>query len=77
MTGNIRVFTQSSIRIEGSCGVIYLDPLHIPEEFHDAAFILITHNHGDHFNLDSLKTIALYLLSRFGIANLLPAFSVP
>lgn len=58
MTGNIRVFTQSSIRIEGSCGVIYLDPLHIPEEFHDAAFILITHNHGDHFSEEDIKKAA-------------------
>lgn len=58
MTDQIRVFTQSSIQIKSSAGIIYLDPLEIPGEPHDADFILVTHNHGDHFSPKDIEKIA-------------------
>ena len=58
MLDNVKVFTQSSIRIQSEVGNIYLDPLQIPEAFHDADHILITHNHGDHFSPEDIEKIA-------------------
>lgn len=51
----INVFAQNSIVLRG-ISVLYFDPFHIPEDFHDADFVLITHPHWDHFSLvDLLK----------------------
>ena len=58
MIDNIEVFTQSSIRIKSSQGTIYLDPFQIKTEPHDADYILITHDHYDHFSVDDIKKIA-------------------
>ncbi|MBQ3798277.1 MAG: MBL fold metallo-hydrolase [Butyrivibrio sp.] len=58
MLDNIEVFTQSSIRIKSSQGTIYLDPFQIKTESHDADYILITHDHYDHFSVDDIKKIA-------------------
>ena len=55
---NIKVNTQSSIRIESGCGVIYADPLGIDGEPHDADIILITHDHYDHFSVDDIARVA-------------------
>ena len=55
-TENISVNTQSSIRIGGSA-VLYFDPFQIREETHDADIILITHDHYDHFDPDSIRKI--------------------
>ena len=55
-TANISVNTQSSIRIGGSA-VLYFDPFQIREETHDADIILITHDHYDHFDPDSIRKI--------------------
>ena len=55
-TANISVNTQSSIRISGSA-VLYFDPFQIREETHDADIILITHDHYDHFDPDSIRRI--------------------
>jgi len=49
------VFCHSSILLKGS-KKIYIDPFNIPNSFHDADFIFITHSHWDHFSLiDILK----------------------
>ena len=58
MTEHIRVNTQSSIRIQSDIGAIYLDPFQIAEETHDADYILITHNHGDHFSPGDIEKIS-------------------
>lgn len=50
---NVRVFTQSCIRITGAGGsapVVYLDPFRMTEEPHDADYVLITHAHYDHYS---------------------------
>ena len=44
--------------ISTSVGVIYVDPLEIPDERHDADYILITHDHYDHFSPEDIRKIA-------------------
>ena len=56
MQEKITINTQSSIRIESE-KVIYFDPFKIEKETHDADFVFITHDHYDHFELDSLKKV--------------------
>lgn len=58
MLENIRVNTQSSIRIAAPEGIVYLDPLEIGDAPHDADVVLITHNHGDHFSPSDIRKIA-------------------
>ncbi|XME04022.1 MBL fold metallo-hydrolase [Lachnospiraceae bacterium C1.1] len=48
-TDNIEVFGQNSIRITAGDKKIYIDPFEMMEEPKDADFILITHDHYDHF----------------------------
>ncbi len=55
MTENIVVYKQNSIRIETEKGVVYIDPFEMEEEKHDAAYILITHDHYDHFSPESIR----------------------
>lgn len=57
MTENIRVFTQSSIRIEAEDKIFYVDPFQIPEAFQDADFIFLTHDHYDHFSPEDLTKV--------------------
>ncbi len=58
MTGNITVNENNSIRIATDQGVIYVDPFNLKEKAHDAAFILITHDHYDHFSPEDIKKAA-------------------
>lgn len=58
MVEKIQVLTHSSIRIESRLGVIYADPFEIAEESHDAAYILVTHEHHDHFSPEDIRKIA-------------------
>ena len=55
---NITVNTQNSIRISSKAMVIYIDPLEIRDEKHDADIILITHDHYDHFSPEDIKKVA-------------------
>ena len=52
----INVFTQAAIKIESTKN-IYFDPYQIKEEYHDADYIFITHDHYDHYDEESLKKI--------------------
>ena len=58
MIENIEVNTQNSIRIASRVGVIYVDPLEIPDDRHDADYILITHDHYDHFSPEDIRKVA-------------------
>jgi len=58
MIDNIEVNTQNSIRIASRVGVIYVDPLEIPDERHDSDYILITHDHYDHFSPEDIRKVA-------------------
>ena len=53
---NIEVFTQSAIKLAGNI-IIYFDPYQIKEEYHDADYIFITHDHYDHFDINSIQKI--------------------
>jgi L-ascorbate metabolism protein UlaG (beta-lactamase superfamily) len=57
MLDKIDVFTHSSIRVRSSLGAIYLDPFHMREEPHDAAYVLITHQHYDHFSPEDIRKV--------------------
>lgn len=58
MTENITVFTQNSIRITDRDRQIYIDPFQMSEEPQDADYILITHDHYDHFSPEDIKKVA-------------------
>jgi len=58
MTENITVFKHNSIKISTEFGAVYIDPFQIDEESHDAAFILITHDHYDHFSSKDIRKVA-------------------
>ncbi|MBR3573846.1 MAG: MBL fold metallo-hydrolase [Lachnospiraceae bacterium] len=58
MTGNIEVFKQNSIRIRSRVGVIYTDPFQMKEELKDADFVLITHDHYDHFSPEDIGKVS-------------------
>ena len=58
MVENIEVNTQNSIRIKSGSGTIYIDPLEIVEDKHDADFIMITHDHYDHFSPEDIRKVA-------------------
>ena len=52
----IKLNAQSSIKIT-SDKIIYFDPYLINEETHDADYIFITHEHYDHFDIDSINKV--------------------
>ncbi len=58
MTENIEVFKQNSIRISTGVGAVYIDPFQMDAEPRDAAFILITHDHYDHFSPEDIAKVA-------------------
>ena len=58
---NVRVYTQSAIRIEGARGTVaYLDPFALTdaEAAHDANYVLITHAHYDHLSSEDYARVA-------------------
>lgn len=55
---NIEVFTQSSIQITGGGRRIYIDPFQMKEAPKDADFILITHDHYDHFSPKDIEKVS-------------------
>ena len=58
MTENIRVFRHNSIRIESEKGMIYVDPFKMDDAPADAAYVLITHDHYDHFSPEDIEKTA-------------------
>ncbi len=58
MTNQITVFIHSSIRIHSDSGNIYIDPFNISESYHDADYILITHDHYDHFSPEDIEKVS-------------------
>ena len=58
---NVRVFTQSAIRIEGAGGTVaYFDPFSLAaaEAAHHADYVLITHAHYDHLSPEDYARVA-------------------
>ena len=58
MTEKIEVFTQNSIRIRSDVGTIYIDPFQMTKSPADADFILVTHDHHDHFSPEDIEKVA-------------------
>lgn len=58
MVENIEVFTQNSIRIKKGDRTIYIDPFQMKADAHDADYILITHDHYDHFSPEDIGKVA-------------------
>ena len=58
MIEKIEVFTQNSIRIKKDDRTIYVDPFQMKAEAHDADYILITHDHYDHFSPEDIGKVA-------------------
>lgn len=52
----IKVFTQAAIKLIAE-EVIYCDPFKIEKEYNDADYIFITHDHYDHFDVESIKKV--------------------
>ena len=52
----IEVFGQAAIKLSGE-KIIYFDPYNISEEFHDADYIFITHDHYDHYDEKSINNV--------------------
>ena len=58
MAVSIQVIVHSCIRIESAQGIAYFDPFQIDKASHDADYILVTHDHYDHFSPDDIAKIA-------------------
>lgn len=58
MALNITVYTQSCIRISCDEGVVYFDPFRMKEAPHDADYILVTHDHFDHFSPEDIDKVS-------------------
>lgn len=58
MVAQIEVFTQNSIRITTGERKIYADPFKMSGSPKDADFILITHDHYDHFSPEDIQKVA-------------------
>lgn len=56
MKNKITINCQSSIKITDD-KIIYFDPYKINNEYHDADLIFITHDHYDHYDIESIKNI--------------------
>lgn len=56
MKDKITINCHSSIKIAGE-KIIYIDPYQIKEKTQDADFILITHEHYDHYDVESIKKV--------------------
>lgn len=53
---NINVFINAAIKIEDE-KTIYCDPYKIDSPYHDADYIFITHDHYDHYDEESIKSV--------------------
>lgn len=58
MTENIVVFGHNSVGIKSELGMIYVDPFKMKESPADASFILVTHEHYDHFSPEDIEKVA-------------------
>ncbi|MBQ7148028.1 MAG: MBL fold metallo-hydrolase, partial [Pseudobutyrivibrio sp.] len=58
MTEKIKVFKHNSICIDVGDRAVYVDPFEMDETPRDAAFILVTHDHYDHFSPEAIEKVA-------------------
>lgn len=76
-TVTVHPVAHASFVMETPSGVIYVDPVGEPDSYADfpsADLILITHEHGDHFNPDTLKALKgeAHLITNPAVSEKLP-----
>lgn len=54
---HISVITHSAIRLSGE-KTVYIDPFHLPRDFKDGDYILVTHEHHDHLSPEDIAKLA-------------------
>ena len=52
----IEVLGHASVKLTGD-KVVYFDPYNVKEKYHDADYIFITHDHYDHYDLESIINV--------------------
>lgn len=57
MIYGIEVLCHSAIRIKKDNIIIYIDPYNIKENYNDADYIFITHEHYDHFSPEDIEKV--------------------
>ena len=57
MLKGIECLGHSTIKINKSDKIIYIDPYNIKDSLNDADYIFITHNHYDHFSEEDIKKV--------------------
>lgn len=57
MIENIEVLCHSSIKIKNKNNIIYIDPFKIDNDYNDADFIFITHDHYDHYSEEDINKV--------------------
>ncbi len=69
-TIDVTLLTNAGIMIEAKNTRIYVDPIDLPQEYRElpADAILITHDHGDHYQYE-----AIAMLQKEGTMNVFPA----
>lgn len=67
---NVTLLTNAGVMIEADDMRIYIDPIDLPSEYRDkpADAILITHDHGDHYQYATIN-----MLQKEGTVNVFPA----
>lgn len=53
----VTYFGHSSVMIEKNNQTVYIDPFVLPNETNKADFILVSHNHFDHCDIDNIKSL--------------------
>ena len=56
MIANVQVLCHSSIKISKN-KIIYIDPFKISQNYNDADFIFITHDHYDHYSEEDINKV--------------------
>ena len=66
---NVTLLTNAGVMIEARGMRIYIDPVELPSEYGDspADLVLITHNHGDHYQESTVN-----MLQKEGTVNVFP-----
>ena len=52
----IELLNHASIKLSGDV-IVYFDPYDINNDYHDADYIFITHDHYDHYDQDSIEKV--------------------
>jgi L-ascorbate metabolism protein UlaG (beta-lactamase superfamily) len=67
---NVTLLNNAGVMIEANDMRIYIDPIDLPSEYRDkpADAILITHDHGDHYQYATIN-----MLQKEGTVNVFPA----